>query len=624
MHSDSFLENESVSSSGIHNSYQSMPSSDSKHSHSHSVTHSHSHSDAAEQEQALVSRNMYVPAWLPCSTWCNRQSDGDRRIFILISIIFSVLLIVSILIMISPQSTPPSLPSMMATSRPSFHYTSAKNWLNDPYGFIFHDGFYHMFYQHNPFATVWGPMYWGHAVSTDMLHWKHRPIAMSPTAGTSNAYGCWDGRVIYDAASPHSSQSSTGVFVVYTGVTQQHQRGFNFTQTQMYATPTDSSLDQWTQNPTPVLTIADTPNVNLSAFRDPFLFANEAVDNSYYAIIGSGYEHGGKSTLSDNSFPATLLLYSSTTFGQSWQYEGVFLEADPVVMGHIFETPNFFKLDANNYLLTIGKNDDFTARYYLGTWDPSTPAKPFQPSDTGYFDFGAVYAPSGLIDQTGRLLMVGWVQENDLRPKNSSSDQLKWDGWAGMMTVTRHLLVDPSDPSVLLIRPIAELEQQRIYSTFCDMPESLPAPHDNFLCHGFQSTTVDIEVVLSGTNLFTAASSPIIRVLSSQDGKQRTSVIVKDTQVCIEEFNNANLPQTPGLIACADLPTSFTQATQTLSLRIIVDRGVVEVYIHDRFVVTARVYPKSLERSHVGFAVQGALSDIAFDSFDMHWISKTL
>ncbi|MEP6728692.1 MAG: glycoside hydrolase family 32 protein, partial [Bacteroidota bacterium] len=61
--------------------------------------------------------------------------------------------------------------------RPQFHYSPAVNWCNDPNGLVYNNGVYHLFYQYNPFANVWGHMSWAHATSKDLIHWKHLPVA---------------------------------------------------------------------------------------------------------------------------------------------------------------------------------------------------------------------------------------------------------------------------------------------------------------------------------------------------------------------------------------------------------------------------------------------------------------
>jgi beta-fructofuranosidase len=62
--------------------------------------------------------------------------------------------------------------------RPQFHLLPAANWMNDPNGPIYWNGHYHMFFQYNPEGAYWGNMHWGHAVSPDMVHWKHLPVAL--------------------------------------------------------------------------------------------------------------------------------------------------------------------------------------------------------------------------------------------------------------------------------------------------------------------------------------------------------------------------------------------------------------------------------------------------------------
>ena len=64
--------------------------------------------------------------------------------------------------------------------RPRFHFSARQNWHNDPNGLVYHAGRWHLFFQHNPEATVWGNMTWGHAVSDDLVHWNQVEHALHP------------------------------------------------------------------------------------------------------------------------------------------------------------------------------------------------------------------------------------------------------------------------------------------------------------------------------------------------------------------------------------------------------------------------------------------------------------
>ena len=94
--------------------------------------------------------------------------------------------------------------------RPQCHLLPARNWMNDPNGPIFWNGQYHMFFQYNPGSAVWGDMHWAHAVSPDMIHWRHLPVALAPTPGWADAAGCFTGSAVDDRGT---------ATVVYTGVT---------------------------------------------------------------------------------------------------------------------------------------------------------------------------------------------------------------------------------------------------------------------------------------------------------------------------------------------------------------------------------------------------------------------
>ena len=95
-----------------------------------------------------------------------------------------------------------NVPENVATDphRPRYHFLPPANWLNDPNGLIQWNGEYHMFYQYNPNGPFHGTIHWGHAVSADLVHWRHLPIALAPEPGTADEDGCWSGCAVDDGA----------------------------------------------------------------------------------------------------------------------------------------------------------------------------------------------------------------------------------------------------------------------------------------------------------------------------------------------------------------------------------------------------------------------------------------
>ncbi|HWA95184.1 MAG TPA: glycoside hydrolase family 32 protein [Terracidiphilus sp.] len=323
--------------------------------------------------------------------------------------------------------------------RPEYHFLAPHNWMNDPNGPIFWKGKYHLFYQLNPNAAVWGDMHWGHAISANMIDWKHEPIALAPTPGGADAEGCFTGSAVVYKGVPT---------IIYTGVQNAPpadvtiRDGNNkLRETQMLATAEDDLLLHWKKVETPV--IATPPEgMQVTGFRDPTPWHES---DGWYVGIGSG--EAGKG--------GCVLLYRSQDL-RSWTYLGKLAEGtpksstdtNPVGSGDMWECPDFFAVDGSHCLFysTEGK-----VLWNTGDYDATTHR--FTAQRSGILDHGAYYAPKTFLAPQNRRIVWGWITEK--RP----DEELKKAGWAGCTSLPRelHIAADGS----LLINPAKEVEKLR-------------------------------------------------------------------------------------------------------------------------------------------------------------------
>jgi fructan beta-fructosidase len=142
--------------------------------------------------------------------------------------------------------------------RPQFHFSPAVNWCNDPNGLVYHNGTYHLFYQHNPFGNVWGHMTWAHATSKDLIHWKHQPIAIPE----ENGIMIFSGTCVVDKnnTSGFGKDGKIPMVAVYTG----HIENINQSQHIAYSLDDGKTWTKFSGNP--VL------DLHKKDFRDPKIF----------------------------------------------------------------------------------------------------------------------------------------------------------------------------------------------------------------------------------------------------------------------------------------------------------------------------------------------------------------
>lgn len=293
--------------------------------------------------------------------------------------------------------------------RPRYHLLPPSGWMNDPNGVVHWRGRYHVFYQHNPLAPRWAPPQWAHAVSDDLVHWDHLPIALTPDMPPADEGGCWSGCFVDDDGTPT---------ILYTGVR-------DGVQTTCVATGSDD-LVRWRKWPgNPVARVpAALADHTLEAYRDPFVWRETG---RWYALVGTSIGGVGQ-----------VLLYRSDDL-RAWTYLHPFVPThlDPVCddTGQIWECPNFFALgDEHVLLVSRWQHTELTyPNALMGTYC----AHRFEPSRRQRLDWGyrCFYAPLTLVDDRGRRLMWGWLQEQRHVERANGS-------WAGVMSFPRVLTTE--------------------------------------------------------------------------------------------------------------------------------------------------------------------------------------
>lgn len=303
-------------------------------------------------------------------------------------------------------------------ARPRYHFLPPAQWMNDPNGPIYYKGYYHLFYQHNPYGDVWNHMHWGHARSKDLFHWEHLPIALWPSKELGENH-CFSGcAILTPSGAPR---------IFYTSIGQRLPE-------QWAAVPVDDDLRVWSKHPkNPLLTEQLHGSVKIHDWRDPYVF-QEA--DSYYMVAGGNLnEHKGGE--------AVVNLYQAAKGDlETWTYRGVMFKHPDKNAANI-ECPNFLRL-GDKWVLIVSPHR--SVEYFIGDFDPV--AGLFTWKRRGIVDYGSYYAPNGLIDPDGRQLLWGWI--NGFKPGKS---------WNGCLTLPRALSLNAG--GMLVQEPAVELQSLR-------------------------------------------------------------------------------------------------------------------------------------------------------------------
>lgn len=322
--------------------------------------------------------------------------------------------------------------------RPQIHFSPASGWMNDPNGMVYYEGEYHLFFQHNPDASVWGPMHWGHAVSTDLVHWQQLPIALYPD---SLGY-IFSGSAVVDRENTSGFGTSENppliaFFTYHNPDLQQAKEVEVESQAIAYSTDKGRTWTKYAGNP-----VIENPGI--PDFRDPKVIWHEPT-RQWIAALASGQE---------------IRLYASGDC-KNWTYLSAFGGGRGSHDG-VWECPDLFPLrvngsDETKWVLTVninpgGPSGGSATQYFVGDFDGRQFTSDQQ--KTLWADYGRDnYAGVTWSDAPGgRRIFMGWM--NNWQYAGDKPTRV----WSGAVTFPRELGLDKVENMYLLTSlPVDEL-----------------------------------------------------------------------------------------------------------------------------------------------------------------------
>ncbi|API93225.1 sucrose-6-phosphate hydrolase [Virgibacillus pantothenticus] len=296
-----------------------------------------------------------------------------------------------------------------------YHIMPPVGLLNDPNGFVFFKGVYHIFYQWNPFAVEHGMKCWGHYISEDLIHWREAPVALLPDKWYDKN-GCYSGSaVVYQEQ----------LYVFYTGNVKDDEDN-----RQSYQCLAISEDGIHFEKKGPIIYV---PDGYTAHFRDPKVFYR---GDSWWMVLGAQTEAKKGETVVYQSKDLTTWTFKGNLIGSG--YKG--LEN----FGYMWECPDMFRLRDKDILLVcpqgipaqgISYQNIFQSGYFAGEFDNQSMSfhhEKFIELDRG-FDF---YAPQTMQDPKGRRLLFGWMGNAEEGPTKHPTAKYKW---VHALTVPRQL-----------------------------------------------------------------------------------------------------------------------------------------------------------------------------------------
>ena len=457
-----------------------------------------------------------------------------------------------------------------AEERPLFHLTPLTGWMNDPNGFCYYRGQYHLFFQYHPYSRRWGPMHWGHAVSDDLLRWSYLPCALAPDTAADSG-GCFSGTAI---------ETPDGrLMLCYTGV----QPAGTFqreTQAQCVAFGDGRDFQKVPQNP--VIRRSQLPEgYSEYDFRDPKVWLE---DGRYYLVAANRHaEREG-----------AILLFESHD-GLDWRFLTE-LDASHKAYGRMWECPEFFPLDGKQVLLVspqeMHAREEFHAGYgtvaLIGNYDREQhifTRESVQPVDHGL----SFYATQAVLSPDGRRILIGWMDSWE-----TCKEAPRRHPWYAQMSMPREARIENGR---LVQRPVREIE-----TLWRDTirHENITVSDETELC-GIRGRLMDLTVTLN-------ARDSACRRFTVQVAKDSTHHVQIRCDLARGElvFDRSHGGSLRDIVHTRHVRAELRDGR--LTLRLLMDRESIELFINDGERVVTSLIPTPMEADGITFAADAPVT----------------
>ncbi|MDO4273796.1 MAG: glycoside hydrolase family 32 protein [Eubacteriales bacterium] len=442
--------------------------------------------------------------------------------------------------------------------REQYHFTPIVNWLNDPNGLCWYQGYYHLFYQYNPFGQEWNNMYWGHAASKDLVHWKHLPIVLEPQKEILN-----DQELKGGAFSGSALPQEDKVLFFLTRHIGPQEDGSDTVQ---YQTMMDSR-DMVNFSPEKEI-IREKPKGANFDFRDPK--AGEFGDRCYL-VLGSCMEGKG-----------SILLYESED-KEHWHYRcPLITESQPI---RTIECPDFFKLDGT--YVAMGAWMDYydqqgrfqPSRYYIGKWN----GRRLHTENEQWVDFGSNCYAAQTFSHNGRRIFMGWV--SDFYKEHVVTEP----GTYGSMTIPRELHVRQGRIYALPVKEIYSLRREKLFSGEIRELKKEHIPGNQYYARITFENQGDFQIIMG------------------KDGEKEIRLVAESGKVFLK---------TQGVKSSTI--EFLSSVKECRSAEIFVDRRTVEVYLNDGEDVGTKLFYNSRSEGYF-FLKSKELSQTELFTMDSVW-----